>query len=73
MKTSCSSRPQNAAAHNDLGAVLCRQGKFDEAADYFNRAIQIDPDYKEARDNLNLALAEKQKTQSKSEKNTKKK
>jgi Tfp pilus assembly protein PilF len=48
---------------NTFGAMLGRQGKFDEAADYFNRAIQIDPDYTEARNNLNLALAKKQKPQ----------
>ncbi len=56
-------QPQNAIVHNDFGVVLSRQGKFDEAIEHFSQAVRIDPSYTTARDNLNSALAEKQKLQ----------
>jgi len=64
-------QPQNAVTHNDLAVMLLRQGKFDQAIEHFNQAIQIDPNYTDARDNLNRALAEKQKLQNKTTENTK--
>ncbi|KKK68779.1 hypothetical protein LCGC14_2940640, partial [marine sediment metagenome] len=39
-----------------LGIVLLAQGKLDEAIDYFRWALQVHPDYPEARENLNIAL-----------------
>jgi lipoprotein NlpI len=47
---------------NKLGCVLVHTVKFDEAIAHFNQAIRIDPNYTTVRDNLNLALAEKQKS-----------
>ncbi|MCJ7729831.1 MAG: tetratricopeptide repeat protein, partial [Sedimentisphaerales bacterium] len=56
-------QPQNAVAHNDLAVVFLQQGKTDEAIEHFSQAVRIDPSYTTARDNLNSALAEKQKLQ----------
>ena len=64
-------QPRSAVAHNDLAVMLLQQGKFDEAIEHFNQAIQIDPNYTDATDNLNRALAEKQKLQNKTTENTK--
>ena len=41
--------PDSAAAHNNLGVALQRQGKFQKAQGHFTRALQIDPDYGPAR------------------------
>ncbi|MCP3951602.1 MAG: tetratricopeptide repeat protein [Desulfobacterales bacterium] len=49
------SRGRDAAAHNNLGSVLARQGRFAEAVGHFREALKIDPDYKEARKNLERA------------------
>ncbi len=38
--------------HNNLGAVLRAQDKLDEAAVHYERALALQPDYAEARDNL---------------------
>jgi Tfp pilus assembly protein PilF len=64
-------QPQNANAHNNLGVILILQGKLDEAIAHFNRAVQIDPNYTDARNNLNRALAEKQKLRDKTTENPK--
>jgi len=45
-----------AAAHNDLGTVLSRQGRTDEAAAHYRSAIQLTPNYPEAFNNLGSAL-----------------
>ncbi|MGB8225248.1 MAG: tetratricopeptide repeat protein [Sedimentisphaerales bacterium] len=66
-------QPQNIIAHSDFGVVLFQQGKFDDAIAHFNEAIRIDPHYTAAKNNLKLVLTEKQKTQSESKENTKKK
>jgi tetratricopeptide (TPR) repeat protein len=65
-------QPQNAIAHNAFGVALLRQGKFDEAIAHFNQAVQINPNFTAARKNLNFALDKKQKSQNKTEENTKK-
>jgi glycosyltransferase involved in cell wall biosynthesis len=44
--------PSQAAHHNDLGAVLWKLGRLDTAFDCFVRAVRLNPDYAEARDNL---------------------
>jgi tetratricopeptide (TPR) repeat protein len=49
--------PDNAKAHNNLGNVLRRQGKPDEALTHFSRAVAIDPDYADGHNNLGLMLA----------------
>jgi len=49
------------AVHNNLGYALAKMGKFDEAIEQFRLALQINPDYKPAKVNLDIFLAEKQK------------
>jgi hypothetical protein len=49
--------PQSFMAYNNLGAILCSEGKFDTAITYFRKAIQIYPEYFEGYNNLAYALA----------------
>lgn len=45
-------RPDNARAHNNLGSALWRQGKAEEAAQHFERALELKPIYADAYSNL---------------------
>jgi tetratricopeptide (TPR) repeat protein len=45
------------APFNNLGSLLARQGKFDEAAAQFRRALAFDPNSSAAHANLGMALA----------------
>ena len=49
-------RPDYAEAHNNLGNVLVQQGKQDEAAVAFRRALDLKPDYADAHNNLGNLL-----------------
>jgi tetratricopeptide (TPR) repeat protein len=42
--------------------MLYRLGKLDDAITHFRQAVQINPQYTDAKNNLNAALAEKQKS-----------
>jgi len=46
-------------AHNNLGAVLLREGQVNEAIVHFRRAVEIDADQVEAQANLGDALLQK--------------
>ncbi|MBI4595789.1 MAG: tetratricopeptide repeat protein [Candidatus Tectomicrobia bacterium] len=46
--------PGDATYANDLGYVLLEQGKLEQAKEYFERALQIDPAYELAQNNLAL-------------------
>jgi len=48
--------PMDFASHNDLGFCLARQGQFKKAAFYFEKALEIKPNFPDARENLNRAL-----------------
>ena len=39
--------------------MLVKQGRFDDAVRHFSRALQINPGYAEAHNNLGIALASK--------------
>jgi tetratricopeptide (TPR) repeat protein len=43
-------------AHNHMGADLYRQGKYDEAAPHFARAVDLKPENPEVHNNLGLVL-----------------
>jgi len=45
-------RPEYPEAHNNLGAVLRRLGRLDEAREHYRLALKYRPDYPQARRNL---------------------
>ncbi len=49
--------PNNATAHNELGAALLELGRIDESLHEFEVALTIDPDHVLACTNLALVLA----------------
>jgi hypothetical protein len=51
----------NYEAHNNLGVVLARTGKRDEAIAEFTEAVRLRPAYADAHNNLGLALATQRK------------
>jgi tetratricopeptide (TPR) repeat protein len=48
--------PRQALAHNNLGAALCKLGRYQEAEQAFRRTIEIKPDYPDALCNLGTVL-----------------
>lgn len=52
----------NHVAHNNLGVVLHRQGKADEAIAHYSEALRIKPRDADAHNNLGLLLANQGKT-----------
>jgi serine/threonine-protein kinase len=53
-------RPRSAAAHNNLGYALSKQGKVDEAIAEFRKAIELGPDNPRAHGSLGCLLCDKQ-------------
>ena len=49
-------KPDHAAAHNNLGSALAQQGKWKEAALAHRKALQINPTYANAAENLAAAF-----------------
>ena len=49
--------PNNADAHNLLGAALASQGQIEQAVEEFQAALRIDPQHQQARNNLARASA----------------
>jgi len=49
------SRGRDALAHNNLGSALARQNQLERAVEHFKAALKVDPDYAEARQNLEKA------------------
>ncbi|MGA3269108.1 MAG: tetratricopeptide repeat protein, partial [Verrucomicrobiota bacterium] len=49
--------PDSWLAHSNLGVALSAQGKFDEAIQHCERALQLNPDDAEAHCNLGVVLA----------------
>lgn len=47
-------RPANARAHNNLGRIVQLDGRFDEAALHYQRAVELDPANAQAHFNLGL-------------------
>ena len=45
-------RPSHAETHNHIGLALAKHGDFVEARQHFKRAVRLDPDYAEAKQNL---------------------
>lgn len=53
--------PNSWLAYDTLGSVLVAQSKYDEAIEYYKKALQIRPEYMEAYNNLGVALSEQGK------------
>jgi protein O-mannosyl-transferase len=49
--------PQSWMLHTDLGALLSRDGRPQEAIEHYRQALQVRPDYPEAHNNLGSELA----------------
>ena len=54
--------PVSWMAHNNLGILLKKQGKPQEAVEHYSEVLRIKPDHVQARDNLHLALQKTGKT-----------
>jgi protein O-mannosyl-transferase len=50
-------------AHNNLGQILDRAGKFQEALDHFRETVRLFPDFPEGHNNLGAALEHLGKTE----------
>jgi Tfp pilus assembly protein PilF len=48
--------PRHVDALNNLGAALCKLGRYQEAEQHFRRAISVKPDYSDAHSNLGTVL-----------------
>jgi tetratricopeptide (TPR) repeat protein len=51
--------PNSYLAHNNLGNVLFRKGRMDEAVEHYQKALAINPQYELAYNNLGLVLFRK--------------
>ena len=49
--------PNYAEAYNGMGAALIRLGEIEKAVEFFKKALQINPDYTSAQNNLKNTLA----------------
>jgi spermidine synthase len=54
-----SRHPRDATAQYNLGVALVQLGRIDEAVDRFSAAVEIEPDYVKAHQNLAVAYVEK--------------
>ncbi|MFQ5428681.1 MAG: tetratricopeptide repeat protein [Phycisphaerae bacterium] len=45
-------RPENARAHSNYGLILFNEGKVEEAVEHYRRALELNPNLRQARDNL---------------------
>jgi tetratricopeptide (TPR) repeat protein len=62
-RTTLARNPDCWMAHGNLGLCLKNQGRTEEAMEHYHKAIQINPDYREALNNLALVLAASPKAQ----------
>jgi len=58
-----SKNPQSQRAHNNLGVVLKKRGRIDEAIGHFLKALRIKPNDVDAHYNLGIALADQGRTE----------
>jgi tetratricopeptide (TPR) repeat protein len=52
-------KPNDAQSHYNLGNILLQNGRWDEAIEHYQHALQFDPDYAQAHVNLGDALLQK--------------
>jgi tetratricopeptide (TPR) repeat protein len=58
-ETILSRNPDAWLAHDNLGVVLVKKGRIDEASAHYREAIRLNPSYPEAYNNLGNALAQR--------------
>ncbi|MCY4486132.1 MAG: tetratricopeptide repeat protein [Deltaproteobacteria bacterium] len=56
-------RPDDPAAHSNVGTMLYHLGRTDEALASFDRALSIDPDFENARNNRRALMQERRRTE----------
>ncbi|MGA2679505.1 MAG: fused MFS/spermidine synthase [Sedimentisphaerales bacterium] len=57
-------KPASASLYNNLAVALSMQGKLNEAITYYNKALQLDPDMKGARYNLDQVISQQREASS---------
>ena len=60
--------PDHPEALNNIGVAFARQKKYQEAIEYFKKALNLKPNYLQARKNLELASEQMAFLESKTEK-----
>jgi Flp pilus assembly protein TadD len=50
-------KPDDAPAHNDLGAIYASQGELENAAQHYRKALDLNPENRQALSNLGFVLA----------------
>jgi len=58
-RTTLARNPNSYLAHNNLGNILFRNGRMDEAMEHYQKALAIHPQYDLAHNNLGLVLFRK--------------
>ena len=61
MKEAILQDPNNAMLHFNVGVINQEQGNMEEAKSYYNKAIELDPNYTDAYINLGAAILERDK------------
>ena len=56
-RTTLARNPDCWMAHNNLGLLLKKQGRIEEAMEQYHQAIQINPNFSEAQNDLGVVLA----------------
>ena len=48
--------PEGTGAYNNIGTALIHLGRYDEAMENFDKALEIEPNYQLAKNNYNWAM-----------------
>jgi lipoprotein NlpI len=48
-------QPELQMAHKELADILCGEGEYDSAIAHYEAALRLQPDFREAKENLSFA------------------